>query len=151
MLFRSYNLRLYIGSALGNIDEIFEFGEIRFKTTGIYNPTNFLILFIVLLLGVLLFLIFKSDKAGEEINEKSDTSFDMSIFKKYKHKYQNGINYSNVSIDSSCKYEVFIGGEDGDSIKVGSNDLFWGMKYQLKEYFNGIKDAHTGNVNDYAL
>lgn len=146
-----YNLRLYIGSALGNIDEIFEFGEIRFKTTGIYNPTNFLILFIVLLLGVLLFLIFKSDKAGEEINEKSDTSFDMSIFKKYKHKYQNGINYSNVSIDSSCKYEVFIGGEDGDSIKVGSNDLFWGMKYQLKEYFNGIKDAHTGNVNDYAL
>ena len=44
-----------------------------------------------------------------------------------------------------------IGGEDGDSIKVGSNDLFWGMKYQLKEYFNGIKDAHTGNVNDYAL
>ena len=146
-----YNLRLYIGSALGNIDEIFEFGEIRFKTTGIYNPTNFLILFIVLLLGVLLFLIFKSDKAGEEINEKSDTSFDMSIFKKYKHKYKNGINYSNVSIDSSCKYEVFIGGEDGDSIKVGSNDLFWGMKYQLKEYFNGIKDAHTGNVNDYAL
>ena len=146
-----YNLRLYIGSALGNIDEIFEFGEIRFKTTGSYNPTNFLILFIVLLLGVLLFLIFKSDKAGEEINEKSDTSFDMSIFKKYKHKYQNGINYSNVSIDSSCKYEVFIGGEDGDSIKVGSNDLFWGMKYQLKEYFNGIKDAHTGNVNDYAL
>ena len=61
-----YNLRLYIGSALGNIDEIFEFGEIRFKTTGIYNPTNFLILFIVLLLGVLLFLIFKSCVLSEE-------------------------------------------------------------------------------------
>ena len=146
-----YNLPLYVERALGNTDEVFEFGEMNFITNGIYNPTNFLILFIVLLLGVLLFLIFKSDKAGGEINEKLDTSFDISIFKRYKHKYLNEINYSNISINPSWKYENFIGGENEDSIKVGSNDLFWGMKYPLKKYFNAIKDAHTGNINDYAL
>ena len=36
-------------------------------------------------------------------------------------------------------------------LKVGANDLFWGMKYQLKGYFNSIQKAHNGSVNDYSL
>ena len=43
-----------------------------------------LILFVILLLAVLVFVIFKGDNSGEEIHEKSDNEFDMSIFKKYK-------------------------------------------------------------------
>ena len=57
-----YNLPIYIGSALGNVygvlDINFDVSKIEFSTNGVYSPTNFLILFIILLLGVLLFVIF---------------------------------------------------------------------------------------------
>ena len=44
-----------------------------------------------------------------------------------------------------------MGGEKGEEVKVGANDLFWGMKYQLWGYFNSIQKAHNGSVNDYSL
>ena len=98
-----------------------------------------------------MFVIFKGDSSGEEIHEKSDSEFDMRIFKKYENHSSNGINYSQVHLDSACKYDIYVGGEEGENVKIGANDLFWGMKYQLKGYFNRIQKAHSGSVNDYSL
>lgn len=150
-----YDLTGYVSSALGNTyDSLFAFdgiNNIEFLTKGIYNPTNFLILFVILLLAILVFVIFKGNNLGEEIHEKSDNEFDMSIFKKYEKHRINSVNYSEAPLDSACKYDIYVGGEQGEEVKVGANDLFWGMKYQLRGYFNSIQKAHNGSVNDYSL
>ena len=150
-----YDLSRYVSSALGNTyDSVFAFdgiNNVEFLTKGIYNPTNFLILFVILLLAVLVFVIFKGDNSGEEIHEKSDNEFDMSIFKKYENHRGNSVNYSEAPLDAACKYDIYVGGEQGEEVKVGANDLFWGMKYQLRGYFNSIQKAHNGSVNDYSL
>ena len=75
----------------------------------------------------------------------------MSIFKRYKNNDLSGVNYSEAPLDAACKYSIYVGGEDVENVKVGANDLFWGMKYQLKGYFNSIQKAHSGSVNDYSL
>ena len=150
-----YDLTGYVFSALGNTyDSLFVFdgiNNIEFLTKGIYNPTNFLILFVILLLAILVFVIFKGNNLGEEIHEKSDNEFDMSIFKKYENHRVNSVNYSEAPLDEACKYDIYVGGEQGEEVKVGANDLFWGMKYQLRGYFNSIQKAHNGSVNDYSL
>lgn len=150
-----YDLTGYVSSALGNTyDSLFVFdgiNNIEFLTKGIYNPTNFLILFVILLLAILVFVIFKGNNLGEEIHEKSDNEFDMSIFKKYENHRVNSVNYSEAPLDEACKYDIYVGGEQGEEVKVGANDLFWGMKYQLRGYFNSIQKAHNGSVNDYSL
>ena len=150
-----YDLTGYVSSALGNTyDSLFVFdgiNNIEFLTKGIYNPTNFLILFVILLLAILVFVIFKGNNLGEEIHEKSDNEFDMSIFKKYEKHRGNSVNYSEAPLDEACKYDIYVGGEKGEEVKVGANDLFWGMKYQLRGYFNSIQKAHNGSVNDYSL
>ena len=150
-----YDLTGYVFSALGNTyDSLFAFdgiNNIEFLTKGIYNPTNFLILFVILLLAILVFVIFKGNNLGEEIHEKSDNEFDMSIFKKYENHRVNSVNYSEAPLDEACKYDIYVGGEQGEEVKVGANDLFWGMKYQLRGYFNSIQKAHNGSVNDYSL
>lgn len=150
-----YDLTGYVFSALGNTyDSLFAFdgiNNIEFLTKGIYNPTNFLILFVILLLAILVFVIFKGNNLGEEIHEKSDNEFDMSIFKKYEKHRGNSVNYSEAPLDAACKYDIYVGGEQGEEVKVGDNDLFWGMKYQLRGYFNSIQKAHNGSVNDYSL
>lgn len=150
-----YDLTGYVSSALGNTyDSLFAFdgiNNIEFLTKGIYNPTNFLILFVILLLAILVVVIFKGNNLGEEIHEKSDNEFDMSIFKKYEKHRVNSVNYSEAPLDAACKYDIYVGGEQGEEVKVGANDLFWGMKYQLRGYFNSIQKAHNGSVNDYSL
>lgn len=150
-----YNIKSYVFSALGDsYNYLFNneiVADLEFSTKGIYNPTNFLILFIILLMGVLMFVIFKNDETGEDLYEKNEVEFDMRIFKKYKEKPTNVINYGNSSVDYKCKYNVYVGGEEGEEVKVQANDLFWAMKHQLKIYFDGIQNAHTGNVNDYSL
>lgn len=150
-----YDVSTYVSSALGNIyDSIFEFQtvvNVKFLTKGIYNPTNFLILFIILLIAVLGFVIFKGEKDNKEIYEKADVDFGMRIFKKYQYYNSNSMNYAEVPVDDTCKYDIYVGGEDGEKVKIGANDLFWGMKYQLKGYFNSIQKAHNGSVNEYSL
>ncbi|WP_195987267.1 proton-conducting transporter membrane subunit [Clostridium sp. D53t1_180928_C8] len=150
-----YNLTGYIFEALGNNYNLGlnanKIVDVEFLTNGIYNPTNFLILFVVLLIAILVFVIFKSSESGEEMHEKSDSEFDMRIFKKYENHSSNGVNYSQAPLDSACKYDIYVGGEEGENVKIGANDLFWGMKYQLKGYFNKIQKAHSGSVNDYSL
>ncbi|MEG1003103.1 MAG: hypothetical protein RSF37_06830 [Clostridium sp.] len=35
--------------------------------------------------------------------------------------------------------------------KLGAHDIFWGMKYEFRIYFEKIKSYHSGSVNDYVL
>ena len=54
---------------------------------------------------------------GEEIHEKSDNEFDMSIFKKYEKHRGNSVNYSEAPLDAACKYDIYVGGEQGEEVK----------------------------------
>ncbi|WP_343009496.1 proton-conducting transporter membrane subunit [Clostridium celatum] len=150
-----FNIGGYVNSALGNrYDELFSnevIKDINFSTNGIYEPTNFLVLFIILTLGVLVFVTFKGENSGKEIDEFKNNNFDMSIFKKYREIAKDGTNYSKAPFTEGCKYDIYVGGEKGEDVKIQSNDLFWAMKHQLKGYFNSIRQAHNGSVNEYSL
>lgn len=148
-----FNIPMYVSAALGDVYnsafEVDPIASMEFATKGIYEPTNFLILFVVLLLGVLIFVIFRTTSAGA--TEKEDDSFDITMVRRVKSEIPDTINYATSTLDKECKYDIYVGGEKGDDVKVGPNDLFWGLKHQLKGYFNSIQNAHTGNVNDYSL
>lgn len=51
----------------------------------------------------------------------------------------------------NSKYATFFGGEKSEHSMVGGGDLFWGMRHNLRYYFEFIQNAHTGILNDYAL
>lgn len=87
-----------------------------------YNPSSFLILFFILMLAFIVLLNIKNTR----------------------------ISIVHENIENS-KFEPFVGGEVDYNSKLGSHDIFWGMKYEFKEYFNIIRNAHSGCVNDYAL
>ena len=61
--------------------------------------------------------------------------------------------YDKVSIGeaSDTKYQLFYGGEANFYSHVGSDDLFWGFKYNWRHYFSFMHELHSGVVNDYAL
>lgn len=87
-----------------------------------YNPSSFLILLFILIVSFIVILNFRRSEINSE--------------------------YKNVE---NSKFKPFIGGELNYNSKLGSHDIFWGMKYEFKEYFNIIRNAHSGCVNDYAL
>ena len=64
-------------------------------------------------------LFLKEIKSGEEIHEKSDNEFDMSIFKRYENNDLIGVNYSECPLDATCKYDIYVGGEKGEKVKGG--------------------------------
>lgn len=92
---------------------------------GYWKPESWLVLFFVLLIGCL--LIFT-------INLKSTKKNNLEIID-----------------ELDTKYESFTGGEKEEFTQVGGHDLFWGLKHELKVYFDGIHKAHSGVVNDYVL
>ena len=49
------------------------------------------------------------------------------------------------------KYDTFYSGEASEHSHVGGSDLFWGLRHNLKGYFDFLYSAHSGVVNDYAL
>ena len=100
-----------------------------FEKVGAYNPISFLLLFFVVVIGVLFALLVTTNKRGKVLEE--------------------GSMVENVSIDT--RYEAFTGGEKEEFCKVGPHDLFWGMKYEFKGYFDRLSNAHSGRVNDYVL
>lgn len=53
--------------------------------------------------------------------------------------------------DNNAKFDVFFSGEAAEHSHVAGNDLFWGLKHNLKGYFHFMHDVHNGVVNDYAL
>ncbi len=87
-----------------------------------YNPSSFLVLLFILIVSFIVIFNIKRNKISSV--------------------------YENIK---NSKFEPFIGGEVDYNSKLGSHDIFWGMKYEFKEYFNIISNAHSGCVNDYAL
>jgi multicomponent Na+:H+ antiporter subunit D len=77
--------------------------------------------------------------------------YDVILQKKFEDETKFNKNKSRSKYVESCKYDVFVGGEKDDDVKVMPNDLFWAMKHQFRWYFKGIQDGHSGNVNDYSL
>ncbi|MDY6012300.1 proton-conducting transporter membrane subunit [Clostridium sp.] len=59
-------------------------------------------------------------------------------------------NNQNKNVEDE-KFEVFSGGELNYNSKLGSHDMFWGIKYEFRKYFSIIGNLHNGCVNDYAL
>ena len=61
--------------------------------------------------------------------------------------------YDKVSLGEpgDTKYQLFYGGEANFHSQVGSDDLFWGFKYNWRHYFSFMHELHSGVVNDYAL
>ena len=121
------NIDLYINEALniGSNESI----NTKLELSGIYSPGNFLILLIVVLLAIFIFILFNMKYSIDEDKDLSEA-------------------YINRG---SKKFDVFIGGESEEAIKVNSGDLFWPMKYELKSYFKFIENAHNGSVNTYSL
>ena len=121
------NIDLYINEALniGSNESI----NTKLELSGIYSPGNFLILLIVVLLAIFIFILFNKKYGRDEDKDLSES-------------------YINRG---SKKFDVFIGGESEEAIKVNSGDLFWPMKYELKSYFKFIENSHNGSVNTYSL
>ncbi|GFR36342.1 proton-conducting transporter transmembrane domain-containing protein [Thermobrachium celere] len=57
----------------------------------------------------------------------------------------------SYSDEEDAKYDVFYSGESAEFSHVGGSDLFWGLKYQFRHYFDFMHKIHNGVVNDYAL
>lgn len=92
---------------------------------GYWRPEAWLALFVILLIGAIIVL-----------------SINLRSAKK---------NTLEVIDELDMKYESFTGGEKEEHTQIGGHDLFWGLKHQLRVYFDGIHKAHSGIVNDYVL
>jgi multicomponent Na+:H+ antiporter subunit D len=92
---------------------------------GYWKPEAWLALFVILLVGAIIVL-----------------SINLRASKK---------NTLEVIDELDMKYESFTGGEKEEHTQIGGHDLFWGLKHQLRVYFDGIHKAHSGIVNDYVL
>lgn len=88
-----------------------------------YNPTAWLILAIVVLVAFLIAALIGGFRPS---------------------------NYAAKEV-AADKNEVFFSGEASQHSHVSGNDLFWGLKYNLRHYFTFMHNAHSGKVNDYVL
>lgn len=123
-----YNIGDYINVMFGKgyaesiFKEKIKIPNMDYTLAGYWKPEAWLVLFFILLIALILIFSFNIKK---------------------------GINKLPESCDS--KYDNFTGGEKEAFNKPSANDLFWGLNYQLKGYFNKLSNAHSGVVNDYVL
>ncbi|MBZ4662340.1 MAG: hypothetical protein JG776_22 [Caloramator sp.] len=96
---------------------------IDYKLAGYWQPIAWLILFGILLLAFTLVAV-------------------LGGFNPKKFSYAD---------EEDAKYDVFFSGESAEFSHVGGSDLFWGLKYQFRHYFDFMHKIHSGLVNDYAL
>jgi multicomponent Na+:H+ antiporter subunit D len=126
-----YNFGKYIdvmfveGYAESIIKEKIEIPTIDPILAGYWKPEAWLALFFILLIGFILIL-----------------TINMRSVKK---------NTLEIIDELDTKYDAFTGGEKEEHSQIGGHDLFWGLKHELRVYFDGIHKAHSGVVNDYVL
>lgn len=126
-----YNIGDYIdvmfskGYAAQMFKESIEIPKMDYILAGYWKPEAWLLLFFVILIGFII---------ATAVNIGSPRS-----------------NIIVAEDDINSKHEVFTGGEKQEFTHVGGHDLFWGLKHELKGYFEVIHKAHSGIVNDYVL
>lgn len=125
-----YNLGGYIDVMFGSgfaekmFKDTVKIPQINYSYAGYWKPESWLVLFVVILIAFLIIVTINLSSMGRR-------SVEQSI--------------------SSTKYDNFTGGEEEEYTQVGGHDLFWGMKYQFRVYFDTLQKAHSGVVNDYVL
>lgn len=117
-----------LGSFSKNIKDItLSSGEVVARS--VYRPEVFLVLFFIIVTAIMVSITVGIKSFGKNYIESA----------------------GNSDTIGDTKYEVFTGGEKDEVQKVGPHDLFWGMKFNFKGYFDRLSNAHSGIVNDYAL
>jgi multicomponent Na+:H+ antiporter subunit D len=125
------NIGKYINVMMGDgfaeriMGEPVKVPNVDYTLAGYWDPKAWLILFGILLLAFTLAAL-----AGGFGKSRVETPLD--------------------SADGS-KYDVSFSGEAAEHSQVGGEDLFWGLKHNLRGYFEFMHSAHSGIVNDYAL
>ncbi|SQB91419.1 sodium/proton antiporter shaA [Clostridium tetanomorphum] len=99
--------------------------NMTYEMAGYWRPEAWFLLFIVILIGFII-----------------GTGISLTFRKKTSSKQMN------ISYD---KYGVFTGGEKEEFTPIAGADLFWGLRHNLKGYFNFLQVAHSGIVNDYVI
>ena len=90
-----------------------------------WDPVVWLILFVVVLAAVFIVMLTGKPSRGRVLK--------------------------NTEEEVDGKYATFFGGEKSIRSHVSGSDLFWGFKYDWKNYFSVIQNMHSGVVNDYNL
>ena len=90
-----------------------------------WDPVVWLILFVVVLAAVFIVMLTGKPSRGRVLK--------------------------NTEEEVDGKYATFFGGEKSIHSHVSGSDLFWGFKYDWKNYFSVIQNMHSGVVNDYNL
>lgn len=125
-----YNLGGYIDVMFGSgfaekmFKDTVKIPQINYSYAGYWKPESWLVLFVVILIAFLIIVTINLSSMGRRSVEQSV---------------------------SNTKYDNFTGGEEEEYSQVGGHDLFWGMKYQFRTYFDTLQKAHSGVVNDYVL
>jgi multicomponent Na+:H+ antiporter subunit D len=88
-----------------------------------WNPLVWLLLFVVIFLGVYIFMATSKSTRGRML--------------------EGGEGYDP-------KYATFFSGEQEEFSQVGGSDLFWGFKTDWKGYYRIMQGLHSGIVTDYA-
>lgn len=129
--FAIYNIENYIdimftkGYAAKAFGQHIPIPQMNYTMAGYWKPEAWLILFFILLI-TLIIIVGASGKALT-------------------------VSQSNSNEMLSTKFDSFTGGEIDEYSQVGGHDLFWGFKHELRWYFDSIREAHSGIINDYVL
>ncbi len=122
------NVGKYIDAMMGTGYAEKWFGEpvsvpvVDYTLAGYYNPVAWLILFGVILIAFTIVAVVGGFRPKQVATD-----------------------------DNNPKYDIFYSGEANLHSHIGGNDLFWGLKYDFGRYFDFIRKAHSGVVNDYVL
>ena len=118
----------YIQKMLGSgaVDSSFTGVSYLKSTLSIWDPINWLILFVMVLAAVCIFMLLGDEDRGKTLAVKEEEIVD-------------------------GKYATFFGGEKSEHSHVAGSDLFWGFKKNWRGYFSFMQGIHSGNVNDYSL
>jgi len=107
------------GYAASHLATTAPLAEAKYTFAGSWDPTLWLLLFVIVLLGVgIAMLLGKSGRGA-------------------------------VTAVSDDKHDTFFGGEKNTYSQVGGGDLFWGFKHNLRHYLGAMGNAHSGITNDY--
>ncbi len=92
---------------------------------GFWNPTLWLLLFVIILVAVFIVILTGQNTRGPVLNASEK--------------------------ETDGKYATFFGGEKSEHSHVGGSDLFWGFKKNFSGYFKFMDKKHDGNLNNYAI